>query len=94
MDDKPSTPISKSITSSRGGSGCSGVAGFPMKPMIKGPSLGEQCFPRCLLFLFLFFRSHKTRLTDVLLILQHNICITWQVVRIYRLWQKNRFSQL
>lgn len=40
LEDKPSTPISKSITPTSGGSGCSGAAGSSMKPMVKGPSLG------------------------------------------------------
>ncbi|XP_025193208.1 transducin-like enhancer protein 4 isoform X2 [Melanaphis sacchari] len=42
MEDKPSTPISKSITPTSGGSGCSGAAGSSMKPMgVKGPSLAQ-----------------------------------------------------
>lgn len=45
LEDKPSTPISKSITPTSGGSGCSGAAGSSMKPMVKGPSLGKPCAP-------------------------------------------------
>lgn len=44
MEEKPSTPISKCVTPTSGGSGSSqagGAAGGALKPIVKPPTLGE-----------------------------------------------------
>lgn len=51
MEEKPTTPISKSVTPTSGGSGGSVAGASAMKPLVKPPSLCEYIIN---IFLFLF----------------------------------------
>jgi len=94
MEDKPSTPISKSITPTSGGSGCSGAAGSSMKPMgVKGPSLGIK---RNRKWLWLDRTSNRKSYfiqLIFLVILQPNTHIIWPGVQIRTIFKRPRLLQ-
>ena len=44
MEEKPTTPISKSVTPTSGGSGSSVAGSSALKPLVKTPTLGKFFF--------------------------------------------------